>query len=198
VIHVGQTACFGSCSPSRSSLRSAEYQKIVLAPEQLPGQHHPLRSSWDRLWRMWSLYRRLVRWRKYFAHFLRCLPLAQALDLRNEKSVRRFVVDRYLEEVSRVSGSYGWILDLPRRSLINSSLRCETDSRSIASILGDGIEMFATDMSVLGRCSGRGCFRVGCRHYSSNVGSGNCSTRERRSLLQIQGLDGLKQPKGWP
>jgi hypothetical protein len=156
------------------------------------------------LWRMWRLHRRLVRRSGYFAHHAHCLLLAQAPGLRNESSVGRFVLGRYPKEVSRVSGSYGWILDLPRRSLIDSALWREMDSRNIASILGSEIEMFATDISVLGRCSGRDLgradrFHFGCRHYLSNVvGSGNCSTRERYDLLQIQGPNGLTHPKGWP
>lgn len=63
-------------------------------------------------------------------------------------SIRRLVLGRYR------SGSYGWILDLPRRSLIDSALWYEMDSRNIASIPGGRIQMFATDKSLLCRCSG--------------------------------------------
>ena len=132
----GQTACSEICFLSRPSLCFAGNPKTVLAPGQLPCQHPPLRSSQYRLWRKWRLHRRPVRRPGYFADYFRCLLLAQALGLRNEKSVDRFVLGRYLEDVSRVSGSYGWILDLARHSLIDSALWRETDSREIASILG--------------------------------------------------------------
>lgn len=97
-------------------------------------------------------------------------------------SVRRPVLGRYQGEISRASGSYGWILDLPRQPLKDSALWYEMDSRNIASILGGRIEMFAIGKSLLGRCSGPDYSdraRVGYRRCSSNVGFGCCLTWER-------------------